>query len=326
MMNLSVIVAFAVAIAFSQALHGQSGNGSISDSAKVYLNKAISIIENRAYYRDRVVWSEIKDSCNALARNASTPRETYDAIRYALRSLNDHHSSLVGPVSMKRLANLTVEQNPKPIVRLSTEGIGCIFMPGFSGLNDAQLLLYVSRLCAQLDSVARTGVRGWVLDLRKNTGGNMWPMLASLRWFLPSDSLGAFVGLKGGKVWWDRGFGLSLRPPPMDSTLASTFTQLPMAVLQGDTTASSGEAVLVAAKGRPHTRTFGRPTSGLSSSNSMFWLSDSAVIFLTTQVFADRFGTIYGRPIVPDVQIAPEEKSEDPALAQAISWILRYRR
>ena len=319
---MSVIKVGLIAVVFSLPLRAQSSNDLISDSARAYLDGALSMIESNAYYADRVAWIDVTDSCYAHAMNANSPKDTYEAIRFALRNLNDHHSKFITPEQMQRVAHGTVEQSPKVIVQRTPEGIGYICMPGFSSLDQFQIALYATSLSIRLDSIARTGIRGWILDLRRNSGGNMWPMLAGLCWFLRSDSLGAFVYRNGGKVWWGRPAGW----PPPDSSIADVFSKLPLGVLQSDTTASSGEAILLAVRGRPNTRTFGRASSGRTSGNVVLPLPDGAAIVLTTSLYADRFGRCYGQPIYPDVAIQLEGNIEDGAYAQAVNWVLEAGR
>ena len=66
------------------------------------------------------------------------------------------------------------------------------------------------------------------------------------------------------------------------------LSKVPLAVLTGPATASAGESVVIALKGRPHTRFFGQPTAGLPTGNRTFTLPDGAVIALTTTVELDR--------------------------------------
>ncbi|MGV9658891.1 S41 family peptidase [Streptomyces koyangensis] len=56
----------------------------------------------------------------------------------------------------------------------------------------------------------------------------------------------------------------------------------PVAVLTGPRTASAGEAVAIAFRERPDTRTFGDPTSGVPTANAPYPLSDGALVVLTT--------------------------------------------
>ena len=74
-----------------------------------------------------------------------------------------------------------------------------------------------------------------------------------------------------------------------------------VAVLAGPNTASAGEAVLIAFRGRPQTRSFGATTSGLPNSPSFYHLSDGAAIMFSTSLDVDRRGTVYKEAVPPDV-------------------------
>jgi hypothetical protein len=97
-----------------------------------------------------------------------------------------------------------------------------------------------------------------------------------------------------------------------------------VAVLTGPRTASSGEAVAVAFRGRPRTRSFGTPTCGMSTGNDVFPLSDRAAMFLTTCIMADRLGRSYGGAIRPDQDIAgatAQSHGQDPVIQAALAWL-----
>jgi hypothetical protein len=59
--------------------------------------------------------------------------------------------------------------------------------------------------------------------------------------------------------------------------------------LTGPVTASSGEAIVVAFRGRPQTRSFGEPTDGVPTANDTFPLSDGALLVLTVAVDSEKF-------------------------------------
>lgn len=75
-----------------------------------------------------------------------------------------------------------------------------------------------------------------------------------------------------------------------------------VAVLTDNVTASSGEALAIAFKGRVKTKSFGTKTFGVSTSNRSYTLSDGSRINLTISVFADRNKTKYGHSVYPDVK------------------------
>ena len=93
----------------------------------------------------------------------------------------------------------------------------------------------------------------------------------------------------------------------------------PVAVLTDGRTASSGEAVAVALRGRPEVRTFGAATTGMTSANETHPLRDGARMNVTVAWFADHQGTVYRGPLPPD-----EAGGTDP-LAAAAAWVRRER-
>ena len=65
----------------------------------IYLRVALRVIQSQAYCRDRVDWVHVRAKCLELARGARSTKDTYPAIRYALRALGDRHSLLMPPLS-----------------------------------------------------------------------------------------------------------------------------------------------------------------------------------------------------------------------------------
>ncbi len=103
-----------------------------------------------------------------------------------------------------------------------------------------------------------------------------------------------------------------------------TKQKLPkLAVLTGPQTASSGEVVTVAFRGRPNSRSFGAPTYGVSTGNANYSLRDGAQIFLCSSVYADRNKVAYGGKISPDVVV--EAGEDDPVLQAATKWLLERK-
>jgi len=63
-----------------------------------------------------------------------------------------------------------------------------------------------------------------------------------------------------------------------------------VAVLTDAKTASSGEAVAIAFRGRGRTRSLGSPTAGLTSTNTAFDLPEASRITLTTAIDVEAGG------------------------------------
>jgi C-terminal processing protease CtpA/Prc len=156
-------------------------------------------------------------------------------------------------------------------------------------------------------------------------------MLAGLGPILGKGEVGGSVDVDGNKQIWAYQDGQASAAGQIFVQIQGTPYELqakspPVAVLTGLKTASAGEAVVVAFRGRPNTRSFGLYTAGVPTGNSGFTLSDGAVIALTTSVFADRTGQTYDDRIYPDELVDEVEKLTiimDEIIPQpAIDWLM----
>jgi C-terminal processing protease CtpA/Prc len=164
-------------------------------------------------------------------------------------------------------------------------------------------------------------VCGWIVDLRQDWGGNMWPMLGGLSGLLDAGPFGSFVGGEAPERWVrheDGTIGVegSDGPPSFVAPRPLKAGAAPVAVLIGPSTASSGEMTAIAFVGRPHTRFFGAPSAGLTTGNRPVRLSDGASINVTGRYVQDRTGRAYTGPVQPDEAVADEA-----AVESATAWL-----
>jgi len=288
----------------------------IAPKAKAVLDEALTIARTNSLNRHEIAWPDVETRVRVLAAGAEESADTYPAIRYLLASLNDHHSFLMPPAGTAAFTSGGAD-NPVPEVRVTSDGVGVITMRGYSGGEAAAAKKYAEDLHARLTASRAGAACGWVLDLRPNTGGNMWPMLAGLKPFLGDAPLGTFEGPSGSSPPWIAGQAVGAVPPATLAGLEGAW----LAVITGPRTASSGEAVTIAFKGRPRTRSFGQPTNGLSTANEDYPLSDGATILLTTAVEADRTGRRYGGKVDPDEVHDAAGPNGDPAMSAASAWL-----
>jgi C-terminal processing protease CtpA/Prc len=206
------------------------------------------------------------------------------------------------------------------------QGVGYIDVPWFVSnehLSQEGFAGQLQSIIAELDALNPVG---WVVDLRRNGGGNMWPMLAGLGPLLGHNPIGFFAAANSFAWRYEDGAALIdrnilCRADGKAHTLR--VAEPKTAVLIGQGTASSGEAVCIAFAGRPHTRSFGAPTAGQSTANESHALSDGAILALTASIMADRLGRTYEHVIVPDVIVSPEsaDQEHDATWVEAIAWI-----
>lgn len=216
---------------------------------------------------------------------------------------------------------LTVRLTPRLLgvnlparVRSLGASIGYVEVPGVMGPGSE----FGPRAVAAIGRLRPPPACGWVVDLRRNYGGNMFPMLDALRPILGEGTLGFFVDNDGRRPWsyLSRPGGTAGVAPPEPP---------PVAVLTSRLTASSGEAVAISLRGRPRARSFGEPTAGLSTANSTIPMVDGGLVIVTSAREADRTGRVYEGAVAPDQPAAIDwariESDDDPLVLEAMRWL-----
>jgi carboxyl-terminal processing protease len=301
----------------------------LSPQARAYLTAALDIMQQHSVNRKKINWTWLRQQAFALADGAKTPADTYSAIEDALMLLGDHHSFFLDPQTAKQLEAAKITSDEQPQGQLLAHGIGYLLLPHFLGQqqqDEKQYALLAQNVIRQAD---QAGACGWIVDLRTNGGGNMWPMLDGVGPILGEGVVGSFVGHDGVKQPFAYRDG---QAQLAGSTLIGVENPYhlkhplpPIAVLTSPFTASAGEAIVVAFRGRPHTLSFGKPTAGVPTVNEGFKLSDGADLILTVALDADRTGHTYDSAIAPD-QTVPVDMSQigkpgDLALQAATTWL-----
>ncbi|WP_315784847.1 S41 family peptidase [Fischerella sp. JS2] len=301
----------------------------MSPEALKYLNEVLGIIQAHSINRESVNWELLQTNALHEAKAAQATSDTYDAIRHLLSQIGNKHSFFLTPTQAKELENETVSHNREPEGKLLEKKIGFILLPEFGCINQQQSNQYASLLQDIIRRIDAEEPCGWIVDLRLNHGGNMWPMLAGIGPVLGEGQVGAFVTPEGQKNYWIYKNGQA----KMDNKVYAQVEgfpyilsnpNVPVAVLTSQLTVSSGEAIAIAFRGRRNTRSFGENTGGLSTANEDFLLNDGAMLFLTISTYADRFGQLYGDIVVPDQLVTNQSDSEqDDVLYAAVDWLLK---
>ena len=173
---------------------------------------------------------------------------------------------------------------------------------------------------------------GWIIDLRRNHGGNLWSYFTALSPILGDGQLGGFVYTDGSEELWRLEDGNVFWA---DEEREESYVRgrrfeterpfLPVALLISPLTEAAGELVVVAFQGWGNVRTFGEPTLGAPHLILHTSLSDDALIFVSGARGMDRNGTVYNGPITPDesVSIAWQHLGDDndPVISAALDWL-----
>lgn len=181
----------------------------------------------------------------------------------------------------------------------------------------------------EADSAA---VCGWIVDLRRNTGGDLWTLLAAVGPILGDGTGGGFLYADGkrdtwayrdGKVFWNAD---ERAEDIVDGGVYHPKRAMPpVALLTSRVTQAAGELVAVAFHGRPGARSFGEPTSGAAILQDHTALSDGAELFVSGAYGLDRAGAVYKGAVEPDQPVAVNwaqlGADTDPGIIAARAWL-----
>ena len=214
--------------------------------------------------------------------------------------------------------------------RLGVEpnGVGYIELPPYSGYP----YIYPGLAHERIRSLDRPPACGWIIDVRRNGGGNLWSYLAAIGPILGEGDVGGFLYADGthevwsyrqGKVLWA---GDEREESLVQSGIYTPIRSMaPVALLMSPATIAAGELVVVAFEGRQKVRTFGEPTRGLPTLSMHTPLSDGAHIFVSGAFGTDRNGDVYKGPIRPDEPVTIDWSQfgadHDPVILAAMDWL-----
>lgn len=283
-----------------------------SFDAVAYVDEALSFIETNALYLDQVDWTFIRESVYTATSNAQSPEETHAALENALEKAGGRHSALVPAGTGGAYSYL-----PTPHAKDLPGGVVEVNVPGFRSPRADHVEEYAVSGAQEIADHADRASCGWIIDLRTNYGGNMWPMLAALTPLLPDGTLMQFIdrdgnpstaNSDGNKVYFDDELAA------MASGVDYEDLNRPVAIIQANGTASSAEALILSFSARNGVRTFGAKSAGLVTGNVVKSLSDGTVLRVTRTNMATNKGEMPLGSIVPDVIAG------DP-IQEASSWL-----
>lgn len=298
----------------------------MSPQATAYLREAITALRTQHINRDKIDWDKTSSEAFGMVSKAQTPADTYPAIEFIIKRLGEKHTFLIPAVKEKEVETGKTSTGKATVIDLSESeqlrgGVTILRLPAFMGSQD-QGIEYADTLRHQLRAAERASTCGYIVDLRYNGGGNMWPMLNGLGGLFRDGRIGAFDKSDDSHSYWVSRSGRIDNGEPSEKSgfgkpLALRRPDAPVAVLIGRYTLSSGEFTAMAFQGRQRTRFFGSPTGGYISVNSSVKLSDGAVIAMTTGWGSDRTGKQYTKPMEPDLAT----QGGAPTLNAALAWL-----
>jgi hypothetical protein len=281
----------------------------MSAAAKAHLDEFLLTLKNHSLKRQTIDWYSMWQTAYAHVGAAQTLDALQPGFLRALDLLGDPRAIYYSPsgtafsYDSSYLQGCRFSAPAQPLGAFPPDvvyaSLGVVQPIGSQGLDQ--------RWIREAD---RPGVVGWVLDLRSSTVDNFWAAVAMLGPLLGNGDVGGFVepdeSLAGS---WKHVDGVVFFGSVEKFRLADTYRLLngdpKLAVITDSGMQRQAEPVSVAFRGRPRTRSFGQPTCGYTDWVETFPLSSGGRLRISTWRLADRTGTRYSGPIVPD-EVMPD--------------------
>lgn len=313
-----------------------------------YLADALKVIRQEALYSTRMDWDTIQEQARECAAQSRSYAGTHRLLYRVLKEAGGDHSHMALPYQFpdaaRRMAGggagtLPASNSadpPLPEGRL-IEGAAYLTLPTLSRRSGGLRLArrYIAAGSRVVDELAAARPHGWIVDLRENTGGSIWPMIAALAGLLEPGVLGRFLLPDGRSQAWHLRRGrltapvtghvsLDRRPMARIHSRGQRRGDAPLAALISSRTASAGEAALIALRAQSPSRTFGGPTAGMTTGNITRFLPDGTRLMISMSHYADAEGRLISGAIQPDVVVDGDGDSDgegDGTLKQALDWL-----
>jgi carboxyl-terminal processing protease len=300
----------------------------VSPNIDKYIDEYFKIVHDNSLVEDTTYINNLKEKAKLLCAGDSTLAYCHSVLKnYITPKLNDGHSFFQTPQEMNdwKTGDKTTEAGLANFAsgKMIDNNIAFINVPTFVSLDSILIRKYVDSLQTIIATLDNKNPKGWIIDVSSNMGGNSWAMISGLGAILGNGTFGYSISANGNKMtriynegWagWDTILMFKKVNPYHLKNV-----KLPIAIIYGNATASSGEVVAIAFRGMKNTKSFGQETNGSTTRVDNFELSDGAYLNLASGVDADRNGVLFGGKITPN-QIT---KDNDTALSEAVKWIIQ---
>ncbi len=303
------------------------------------VDSIFTLIKARSIYRQQVGWDTLQGQFEQYRDTAANP---FTAFRWLFRQMGDHHSSVryrnrgyrnarPRPVGQEEeFAYLASHESYNKFeVKQLENTYGYLLIPTVFG-EDAEVKELIAAIRDSLCAKINKPVKGWIVDLRTNGGGNTFPMIAVLDFLLPEGPFGTVRGPDGEKIetWLLKAGDAYIDKERVTVNGKSCMKKdlvTPVALLTSPFTVSAGEMVVASFAGRRNAISIGDTTGGLVTSNETIQVDEETVLILNTGYVADRTGKLYKTAIPPDILLPDgynfENLSADKHVQAAIHWL-----
>lgn len=294
-------------------------------------------------YADQVDWDEVNAAFIELTKGEQSVEGMKEGLQYLINSLGDKHATIRSvkdhSIIVYYTGEYTEEDNRKSefintvindvtakfSYKLLEDNIGYLRVVGIGAGNVKDQADFIRN---GLIDLSNKGVDKWIVDLRFNGGGNMEPMISGLA---PLVGEGYIGGAMNNQDVITREYKIENGQFNNYGRIACEMSAQPrinpkekVAILLSRYTASSGEMVAVAFKGRKNTKFIGEETAGYTTGNGYDKSTDDLILVISQDVFFDRNKVRYDHKVGIDEYIEFQhdvDMKNDDQLNGAIEWL-----
>jgi len=313
-----------------------------NDSVKHYIDKTLLTIQDNALNKNKINWEALRIDIYEKTKSTNNVQEILFIYPYLFQKIEDHHGWLSYKNKNYRwnkesrtqdndIVKDAVKKYKDVYSTLLNKNIGYLRIPGNNDFSATKMDSIASNIVDEIDKINSTKIKGWIIDLRINTGGNMYPMIAGISELIGNnEKIGGFINsdnqsegewfLKNGNVYVDSNQVLDSQK--LEKPIKK---QLPIAVLISGYTASSGEMTAISLIGRNKTKLFGEESAGYTTTNQGFKIDENSGLNLAVDYVTDRTGKIYVENIKPDFEVISGDDFEnlkyDKKIVESLKWL-----
>tara|TARA_R110002051_G_scaffold301801_1_gene369810 strand:- start:394 stop:1419 length:1026 start_codon:yes stop_codon:yes gene_type:complete len=311
------------------------------DSIANFYDELVSIMKAEYFFKEQVDWTQIETELNERLYDSKGFKNSLDEVTFLFDKLNASHCSVhfeeniykdsnKGPTSsdfsekwLKKYAT-----NPNFEVKVIDNQYGYILMPGINILNDKESHKIAQPMYNQINELKNSKtIKGWIIDLRFNTGGAVTPMLLALYDFLGDNDVWGVLDIDKKRTdiieLSEGNYKYNSKKSSYINPKGELLDKVKVAVITNIATASSGEITALSFKGRENTIFIGEKTYGATTSNVIRNLPFGAYMALTVGYDCDRNGKFY-KKIIPDIKIAGKDDFDNLLLDGKIQEGIKY--
>ncbi len=284
-------------------------------------------MKEQSVYADSVNWENIEAAYWEISNKYNGDSSVIMPTEYLFETLSDFHGGLLYKQTRYNSFYKSEYEYPMDMSiyqeiqnrgldiysKILEDNIGYIRIPLVASYNPSELQAIGIQIRDAICQIKEEVEDGWIIDLRTNTGGNMYPMFAGLGVLFSSMDLGGDTrdGENFNTLWSLRNGNFYLGDYPMleleqKCTLDSDINineHLKVVVLTSRFTSSSGEAIASGLKGQKNIYIVGEITSGYSSATGWVPINEEIILMPTVSFFRSVNGENHFNGIHPDIEV-----------------------